>query len=471
MKTLLLGCTLLFPLTAGGAAAASALPQEAIATATQLREQALGGSGAYALVESLTTEVGPRMAGTPADARAVTWAVEMFRRQGFDRVYTEPVRFPVWRRGHERAEVLSPYPQPLHLTALGRSVGTGGRIEAEVVEFATLQDLESAAEGSLDGKIAYVSHRMERMRSGGGYGVAAAARGKGASVAARKGAVAFLLRSIGTDSDRLPHTGAMGYEDGVRQIAAAALSNPDADLLSNMLRRGQPVKLALDIDAGMDGEYESANVIAEVRGRERPDEIVIIGGHLDSWDLGTGAIDDAAGIAITARAGALIAALPQRPRRTVRVVAFANEEQGLLGGFAYAKAHADEVARHVTGAESDFGAGRIYAFSTREVPEGARAVVEQIARALAPLGIEHRPGQGSAGPDLIPMAQQGMAWAWLAQDGSDYFDYHHTANDTLDKVEAAALDQNVAAYAVFTWLAAESDADFGSAPKTPPARP
>ncbi len=138
MKTLLLGCTLLFPLTAGGAAAASALPQEAIATATQLREQALGGSGAYALVESLTTEVGPRMAGTPADARAVTWAVEMFRRQGFDRVYTEPVRFAVWRRGHERAEVLSPYPQPLHLTALGRSVGTGGRIEAEVVEFATL---------------------------------------------------------------------------------------------------------------------------------------------------------------------------------------------------------------------------------------------------------------------------------------------------------------------------------------------
>lgn len=462
MKPWLLGCTLLVSVAAG----AASLSSESLATAARLRDQALAGSGAYEVVESLTTEVGPRMGGTPADARAVAWAVEKFRSMGFDRVYTEPVRYPVWRRGHERAEVLSPFPQPLHLTALGHSVGTGGRIEAEVVEFATLKALEDAPDGSLEGKIAYVGNRMERSRSGAGYGAAVGARG-GASTAARKGAVAYLLRSVGTDSDRLPHTGTMRYEEGVRQIAAAALSNPDADLLSNMLRRGQPVKLALDIDAGMQGEYESANVIAELRGRERPDEVVVIGGHLDSWDLGTGAIDDAAGIAITARAAALIAALPQRPRRTVRMVAFANEEQGLLGGFAYAKAHAGEIAQHVTGAESDFGAGRIYAFSTSEAPEAARETVEQIAQALAPLGIEHTPGKGGAGPDLIPMAQEGMAWASLAQDGSDYFDYHHTANDTLDKVDAKALDQNVAAYAVFAWLAAESDADFGSKPKEP----
>lgn len=462
MKPWLLGCTLLVSVAAG----AAPLSPESLATAARLRDQALAGSGAYEVVESLTTEVGPRMGGTPADARAVAWAVEKFRSMGFDRVYTEPVRYPVWRRGHERAEVLSPFPQPLHLTALGHSVGTGGRIEAEVVEFATLKALEDAPDGSLEGKIAYVGNRMERSRSSAGYGAAVGARG-GASTAARKGAVAYLLRSVGTDSDRLPHTGTMRYEEGVRQIAAAALSNPDADLLSNMLRRGQPVKLALDIDAGMQGEYESANVIAELRGRERPDEVVVIGGHLDSWDLGTGAIDDAAGIAITARAATLIAALPQRPRRTVRMVAFANEEQGLLGGFAYAKAHAGEIAQHVTGAESDFGAGRIYAFSTSEAPEAARETVEQIAQALAPLGIEHTPGKGGAGPDLIPMAQEGMAWASLAQDGSDYFDYHHTANDTLDKVDAKALDQNVAAYAVFAWLAAESDADFGSKPKEP----
>lgn len=465
MKHALLACLLALPLAANAIQPVAAAPDDSLTLATQLRERAMAGSGAFDLVESLTTEVGPRMAGSPGDARAVAWAVAKFRSLGFDTVYIEPVRFPAWRRGHERAEVLSPFPQPLHLTTLGYSIGTGGAaLEAEVVEFATLDALKAAAAGSLDGKIAYVSNRMQRFRSGKGYGEAVAARGA-ASIAAQRGAVAYLLRSIGTDHDRLPHTGVMRYEEGVRQIPAAALSNPDADLLSNMLRRGQKVVLRLDIDAGMEGEYESANVIGEVRGSERPDEVVVIGGHLDSWDLGTGAIDDAAGVAISARAAALIAALPRRPRRTIRVIAYANEEQGLIGGFQYAQAHADEVKQHVIGAESDFGAGRIYAFATSPVPEATRAVVETIATALAPLGIEYRPGEGGAGPDVSPMVQRGMAWAWLAQDGSDYFDWHHTANDTLDKVEAKALDQNVAAYAVFAWLAADSLADFGSTTK------
>lgn len=466
MKKLLLVCALALPLPALAGTAVAHLSDETLAIAAQLRERALAGSGAYDIVESLTTEIGPRMAGTEADARAVAWAVEKFGSMGFDVVRTEPVRFPVWRRGQEKAEVLSPFPQPLHLVALGRSVGTGEHpVEAEVVEFSTLEDLENAPEGSLIGKIAYVSHRMTRARDGSGYGPAVAARGKGASMAARHGAVAYLLRSIGTDNHRLAHTGMMSYAEDIAKIPAAALTNPDADLLSNMLRRGQPVKVRLSIDAGLGAEYESANVIAEVRGRERPEEIILIGGHLDSWDLGTGAIDDAAGVAITMRAAALIAALPQRPKRTIRVVAFANEEQGLIGARAYAAAHGDKVVQHLIGAESDFGAGRVYAFATSQPPEAAKPVIEQMAHALAPLGIDYAPGEGGPGPDLIPMTQRGMAWAWLAQDGSDYFDYHHTHNDTLDKVEAAALDQNVAAYAVFAWLAAESDVDFGSAAK------
>ena len=466
MRSLLLTCALALPLPALADAPPARLSDETLAIAAQLRERALAGSGAYDMVESLTTEVGPRMAGTEADARAVAWAVRTFGGMGFDAVRTEPVRFPVWRRGQEKADVVSPFPQPLHLVALGRSVGTGEHpIEAQVVEFATLKDLENAPEGSLLGKIAYVSNRMTRARDGSGYGPAVGARGKGASAASRHGAAAFLLRSVGTDSDRLAHTGVMSYEEGVRPIPAAALSNPDADLLSNMLRRGKPVTVRLSIDAGMGEEYESANVIAEVRGREKPEEIVLIGGHLDSWDVGTGAIDDAAGVAITVRAAALIAALPQRPKRTIRVVAFANEEQGLIGGRAYAAAHGDKVVQHIIAAESDFGAGRIYAFATSQPPEAAKPVIEQIAQALAPLGIDYAPGQGGAGPDLIPMAQRGMAWAWLAQDGTDYFDYHHTHNDTLDKIEPAALDQNVAAYAVFAWLAAESDVAFGSAVK------
>lgn len=467
MKKLLLACALALPLGGLAAPVPVHLSEESLALAAQLRDTALAGSGAYDVVESLTTEVGPRLAGSEADARAVAWAVAKFKSAGFDNVRTEPVRFPTWRRGHERAEVVSPFPQPLHLTAIGHSIGTGDTpLEAQVVEFATLKDLEAAAAGSLAGKIAYVSNRMRRLRSGEGYGEAVPAR-SAASLAAKRGAVAYLLRSVGTDHDRFPHTGVMRYEDGVLQIPAAALSNPDADLLSNMLKRGQPVVVRLDIDAGMGPEYESANVIAELRGSEKPDEIVVIGGHLDSWDLGTGAIDDAAGVAITLRAGALIAALPRRPKRTLRVIAYANEEQGLLGGFAYAAAHADEVVNHVIGAESDFGAGRIYAFATSKVPDAAHGVVDQIAKALEPLGIEHRPGEGGAGPDLIPMARRGMAWAWLAQDGTDYFDYHHTANDTLDKVDAQALDQNVAAYAVFAWLAAEAEVSFGSAPRTP----
>ena len=462
MKRLLLLSALVLPGLALAETPVTQLSDDSLALAAQLRETALAGSGAFEMVESLTTEVGPRLAGSEADARAVAWAVATFRKLGFDAVYTEPVRFPLWRRGHERAEVISPFPQPLHLTTLGYSVGTGDKpIRAEVIEFANVKALEAAEESSLEGKIAYVSNRMRRTRDAEGYGDAVAARGA-ASIAAQRGALAYLVRSIGTDNDRFPHTGIMRYKDGVRQIPAAALSNPDADLLSNMLKRKQAVVVQLDIDAGMGPEYESANVIAELRGREKPEEVVIIGGHLDSWDLGTGAIDDAAGIAITARAAALIAALPQRPRRTIRVVAFANEEQGLIGGNAYGAAHANEVVQHVVGAESDLGAGRVYAFSTSKVPEAAQPVVRQIAQALAPLGIEYRPGEGGVGPDLIPMMHRGMAWAWLGQDATDYFDYHHTANDTLDKIDPKALDQNVAAYAVFTWLAAEAEADFGS---------
>lgn len=445
-------------------AAAQVFDSVALADAAKLRANVDKDSGAYGLVESLTTEVGPRMAGDPAFDRAVEWAQAKFKSLGYDRVYLEPVTYPVWRRGHERAEVLGPYPQRLIITALGGSVGTGGKpLDAEVVEFATLDALKAAPEGSLKGKIAYISNRMERFKDGHGYGPAVAARSGGANEASKKGAVAVVIRSIGTDSDRMPHTGMMRYADGVQKIPAAALSNPDADLLSNMLRRGKPVKIRLDIDAGLDGQKTTYNVIGEIRGRELPDEVVVIGGHLDSWDLGTGAIDDGAGVAITMAAGALIGNLERAPRRTIRVIAFANEEQGLFGGRAYAEAHAAQLDQHQIGAESDFGAGRIYAFGAGVDP-AARATVDEIAKQLAPLGIEYRVDQGGAGPDIGPMSRQGMPWAQLAQDGTDYFDYHHTANDTLDKIEPKAMDQQAAAYAVFAYLSAESAVDFGRSP-------
>ena len=421
-------------------------------------------TGAYAILESLTTEIGPRMAGSAAYDRATAWAQDKFKSLGYDRVYLEPVTYPTWERRHESAEVVAPFSQRLVITTLGGSVGTGGKpVQAQVVEFATLDALKAAPDGSLAGKIAYISNRMERFKDGHGYGPAVAAR-SGASLASGKGAVALVIRSIGTDSDRMPHTGMQRYADVGTKIPAAALSNPDADLLSNMIRRGKPVTLKLDIDAGPTGVTTTQyNVVGEIRGRKKPEEVVVIGGHLDSWDLGTGAIDDGAGVAITMAAGALIGKLDKAPLRTIRVIAFANEEQGLAGGRAYAETHKAELDLQQLGAESDFGAGRIYSFRAGVAPQ-AIPVVEEIAKLLAPLGIAYETDKGGPGPDIGPFAKVGMPWAQLAQDGTDYFDYHHTANDTLDKVEAKALDQQAAAYAVMAYVAADSTVDFGRAP-------
>lgn len=453
-------------LAAAPAFATTGLDAGDIAAAEGLRERAMRGSEAWNVVESLTTEVGPRLAGTPADAKAVEWAKAKMQAMGFDKVYLEPVTFPVWLRHHERAEVLAPYPQPLVITALGGSVGTGAApVEAEVVAFATLDALKAAPEGSLDGKIAVITNRMVRFKDGRGYGPAVGARSQGAVEAARKGAVAVLIRSIGTSSDRFAHTGTMRYAEDVPRIPAAALSNPDADLIEHMVARGKPVRLRLDIAAETVADYTSHNVIGEIRGRDLPGEVVTIGGHLDSWDLGTGAIDDGAGVGITFAAGALIGQLERAPRRTVRVIAYANEEQGLYGGKAYAEARAaaGEVAAHQLGAESDFGAGRVYALRAGVDP-AAWPVIAKIGEVLAPLGIATESSGGSPGPDVGPIVAKGAPWAQLAQDGIDYFDYHHTANDTLDKLDPRALDQQVAAYAVLAYLAAETDVDFGTLP-------
>ena len=444
------------------------LSAHALATAASLRDagiagNAADGSRAYDIVASLTTEIGQRLAGTPPAERAVDWAKAKFHALGYDKVYTEPVRFPLWLRGDEAASVISPYPQRLAVTALGHSVGTGGPIEADVVEFATLDALKAAASGSLDGKFAYISNRMQRTRDGAGYGPAVAARVDGPSIAARRGAKALLIRSIGTDHDRMPHTGILDYTDDAPKIPAAALSNPDADLLSSMIQRGKPVRVRLDLHSEMRGVVTSYNVIGEIAGSGKPGDVVTIGGHLDSWDLGTGAIDDGAGVAITMAAGALIAKAHLHPQRTVRVIAYMNEEAGSFGGKAYADAHFAHLRQHQIGAESDFGAARIYALHAG-VKESAWPVIEQIGQVLAPLGIvtERNAADADAGPDTGEFALKGMAWAQLAQDGTDYFDWHHTANDTLDKIDPKALDQQAAAYAVLAYLAAEAPGSMGS---------
>ncbi len=446
---------------------ATRIPDAAIAASATLRAQALADGTGYRIVESLTTEVGPRLAGSEADARAVAWAEAKFAELGFDRVWTEPVTFPKWERHGESAEVLGAHAQPLVLTALGGS--PGGTVEAEVVRFADLAALEAAPDGVLASRIAFVDYRMERARDGSGYGPASRVRSRGPSIAIGKGAIGFLMRSAGTDSHRNPHTGMTRFDEGLAPVPSAALSLPDADQLARLLARG-PTRVRVALDCGWNGEATSHNVIGEITGRGAlRNEIVLLGAHLDSWDLGTGAVDDASGIGITMAAGHLIGRLPERPARSIRVVAFANEEQGLYGGRAYAERYAGDVVRHQLVAESDFGAGRIYAFNTSAAAhaEGAEA---QIAQALAPLGIVASDA-GGPGPDLGPIVARGAAWAWLGQDGSDYFDLHHTPDDTLDKVDPEAIAQNVAAYAVFAYLAASAEGSFGSAPKDPAPAP
>ncbi|WP_434027380.1 M28 family peptidase [[Pseudomonas] boreopolis] len=472
MRYLAVAIAALLATSSAQAAPATRIPDKALATAAQLREQALADNTGWKVVESLTTEVGPRLAGSEADARAVAWAKAKFEQLGFDKVWTEPVTFPKWERRGEKAEVIGPHAQPLKVTALGGS--PGGTVEGEVVRFADLAALKAAPEGSLKGKIAFVDYQMVKARDGKDYGNGGAIRSRAPSEAIRKGAVGFVMRSAGTDSHRVPHTGITRFDDGLAPVPAAALSVPDANQLARLVERG-PTRIRLSLDCGWDGTATSYNVIGEITGREKPKEVVVIGGHLDSWDLGTGAIDDGAGVGITMAAGHLIGQLKQAPKRTIRVVAFANEEQGLYGGKAYAEAHgrnADDLKLHQIGAESDFGAGRIYAFNTGSpAPEGSREATRQIAEALAPLGIEYAPDKGGPGPDIGPIAAKGGAWAWLAQDGTDYFDLHHTADDTLDKIDPKALAQNVAAYAVFAYLAAEADGGFGSEakPTVPPS--
>ena len=447
-------------------AADTVIPAAAVKTAEQLRDKALHDDTAYQVVKSLTTEVGPRMAGSDADQRARDWAVAKFKALGFDKVYTEPATYPLWVRRHESGAIVAPFPQPLVLTALGYSPGTPkGGLTAQVVGFDSLAALKAADPAAVRGKIVYVGYRMQRRQDGHDYGMGSAVRVAGPVVAAEKGAAGYLLRSAGTDAhERIAHTGVTGFQPGGKAIPAAALSNPDADQLERVLAYGKPVTVKLDLDCGIVGEYTGANVIGEITGRKHPGQVVAIGGHLDSWDPGTGAIDDGAGIAISMAAAKLIHDLPQRPDRTIRVIAFANEEMGLWGARAYADRHAKEAADFMLGTDSDLGAGKVYRMSASVKP-GARHAIQQIADVLKPLGVAYDPGRpGGGGSDLGSMHTKGMAALTLNQDATYYFDWHHTSNDTLDKIVPAELAQNVAAYAAWTYMAAQADGYFGSAP-------
>jgi hypothetical protein len=436
------------------------------ATAAGLSRQALADGWSYKFLEGLTSEIGPRLAGTEAEARAASWAEAKLKAAGMS-THLETFPMTAWERGVETAAIVKPSPQRLVLTALGGSVATPPEgVEAEAVVFRTYAALLAAQPGSLTGKIAVVTERMVRTENGEGYGAANPIRRAGASEAARRGAVAYLHRSLGTDNHRLPHTGALDYSDGVPRIPAAALANPDADQLERLAALG-PVTVHVTLTPTERTDAQSVTVVGEIRGREKPDEVVLIGAHLDSWDLGTGAIDDGAGDAIVGGVGKLIAALPQHPRRTIRVVLFGAEEMDYSGA-AYAKAHMAEADKIVAAGETDFGARRVYA---AQLPAGAidspfgHAVGEILPPLNALLGREPARRGGS---DIEGLRLAGVPVLSLSQNGWDYFDIHHTADDTFDKVDSAELSQNVAVWAAITYLAAETDVDFRALGKVTP---
>lgn len=426
-----------------------------------LRDAALKDEVAYDIVEGLTTEVGPRMAGTEAEARARIWGLAKMKALGFKNVRIETGMMRTWVRGVETAEVVSPFPQMLRLTALGGSGATPAEgITAEIVYFPSFADLQRAPDGSLKGKIAFVSNAMVATQDGSSYGTFGSARFVGPNLAAKKGAVAMVIRSIGSDRGRGPHTGQTNFEKGVAPIPAAALSTSDADNLSRMVKRGKPITLHLTLTPRDLGMTETGNVIGEVPGTDPDAGIIVIGGHLDSWDLGTGAIDDGAGVAITAAAAKRLLDGPA-PRRTIRVVWFGDEETGGAGAEAYFAAHKAE--RHVLAAESDFGADRVWRVAFK-MPPAASAVSDRVYAALAPLGIVRSREAAGGGADVAPLVRSGVAVIDLNQSGTRYFDYHHTPEDTLERIDPVQLAQNVAAWTAMLAVVANAPEALDPAP-------
>ncbi len=460
--------TLVAAATASGffmnaAQAQPALSDAQAMTADRLIDAGLEDDLAWDILESLTTEVGPRLGGSPAEARARDWGVAKLKALGFKNVRIETYEMPYWARVSESAEIISPFPQPLAVTALGRSKATPeDGVSGEVVRFPTLLALQAAPETGLEGKIVFVDEPMARTQDGSGYGTAVAKRSQAAVEAGKRGAVASLIRSAGTDSHRNPHTGGALRGGGETAVPTAALSNPDADQLARALERAKgPVTLNLNLQVETKETVVSGNVIGEIPGQT--DEIIVIGGHLDSWDLGTGAIDDASGIAITTAAAKLVGDLRGKPKRTLRVVMWGAEEVGIYGGDAYAEAHKDEMDKHVLAAESDFGAGVVYRFDTR-FSEEALPKAKVFEAALRRLAITPGNNMAFGGADVGATRDLGVPVVSLRQDGTDYFDLHHTPDDTLDKVDLGDLRQNVAAWAAFLYIASEMDGDFGRLP-------
>lgn len=440
-------------------------------TATSILEAARTDAAidaGFAKLRHLTDKIGHRLAGSKALDKAIAWAAQAMKDDGHD-VRTEKVMVPHWVRGAESAKLTAPYEKDLNILGLGGTIATPkGGLTAPVVVVTGWEDLE-AKKDQLEGKIVLYDVAMPAWTEDGGtgYGGVVAFRWAGAIQAAKRGAVGVLMRSVTARSLATPHTGTMGYEEGITKIPAAAVTVEDAELIHRLVDSGDEVKVKLVLSAKTLPDVESANVIGELRGSELPDEVVVIGAHIDSWDVGQGAHDDGAGCVAVMQALTTLRTLGLTPRRTIRVVLFTNEENGLRGARAYADAHKDEVDKHVMALEMDIGAFAPTGFGVDDgveddarTPEGeARrqrmvARVAEIASLLAPIGATGTLA-GHSGADVGPLAAGGVPALGLMVDNRTYFDYHHTEADTLDKVDPKLLADDVAAIAVIAYVVAD----------------
>jgi carboxypeptidase Q len=417
------------------------------AAADSLIRAATADSAAWNRIAALVDGFGPRFSGTPQLERAIDWVLAQMRADGLENVHSEPVMVPRWVRGQESATLLVPREVPLHMLGLGGSIGTPAEgIEAEVLVVGSFDELARRA-ADARGRIVLYDVPFTEYRETVQY------RGRGAVEAARVGAVASLIRSVGPFGMQTPHTGGMRYADSVRQIPTAALSMEDAMMLRRMQDRGERPRIRLRMEAHMLPDAPSRNVVAEIRGRERPDEVVVIGGHIDSWDVAPGAMDDAGGCVVSWEAVRLMHALGLRPRRTVRVVLWTNEENGTRGGNAYRDAHRAELPNHVAAIESDEGVFAPEGFGFTGT-DAAFGVLRQIGALLSPIGADSIT-RGGGGADIGPIMALGVPGMGLTVEGSRYFWYHHTEADTPDKLDPRDVARSAAAMAVMAYVLAE----------------
>ena len=441
-----------------------ALPDRVVGTA-------LRDGVAYSRLQDLTDSVGPRLSGSPGAEAAVAWALRKFEEDGVP-AHTEPATVRHWVRGEERAELMAaPGVAALKLavTALGGSPGTPpDGVEGDVVEVHTIAEVQALG-AKAKGKIVFLNHTMSTASGDTGYGAFVDLRTHGPAEAAKAGAVAALVRSLATISFRSPHTGATDFAEGAPQVAGAAISTEDADLFHRLLAKGARVHVRLWLGCKTLPDVQSSNVVAEVRGREKPEEVVLLGAHLDSWDLAQGAIDDGAGAVIVMEAARLAAQLRPPPRRTIRVVLFMNEENGLAGGKAYAKAHESEAKSHVAALESDSGAGGPLGIVLRAGGDG-KALLRPWLAPLKNIGAAKFVDGEAGGADISPLGPLQVPFVSVRQDNTHYFDFHHSAADTFDKVGREEISKTAAAVSWVAVSLAEMEGTLVRPPPTPPRR-